>query len=148
MKTVFILTASLAIAATTAALQSAQTPAPSAPAGMFTEEQAARGRKLYDSRCVTCHGDKLVAEDPQAADLTGFTFHLDWHGKTLAERLDKIRTTMPPGKSGMLTDQEYADVLAFILSFNGYPAGKTELTPNMDALKEITLVPSGSGKDQ
>ena len=36
-------------------------------------------------------------------------------------------------------DQEYLDIIAFILHFNGYPAGENELRPDPAHLEQITL---------
>ena len=44
---------------------------------------------------------------------------------------------MPQSKPGSLTRQQDADVLAFMLSLNKFPAGKTELYRQSEMLKEI-----------
>jgi hypothetical protein len=44
---------------------------------------------------------------------------------------------MPQGSLGKLNKQQDADVLAFLLSFNKFPAGKTELPKQVEFLKEI-----------
>ena len=54
-----------------------------------------------------------------------------------ADLFDRIRKTMPQGAPGRLTRQQNADVLAFLLSFNKFPAGKTELYRQSEMLKEI-----------
>src|SRR5262245_53624772 len=57
---------------------------PAAPArrstwtGVYTEQQARRGRALYDERCAYCHGDDLFGGDC-AAPLIGPAFHLKWN---------------------------------------------------------------------
>ncbi|MCC6735192.1 MAG: cytochrome c [Bauldia sp.] len=107
-------------------------------AGVFTDVQAARGGEVYLTACAMCHGPDLVATDPEAPGLAGFSFNLQWIGRTLAERFDRIKTTMPMGAAGSLTDQEYLDIIAYILSFNGYPAGLEEMTPATD-LGGITI---------
>ena len=38
---------------------------------------------------------------------------------------------------------EYADVLAYILSVNGYPVGNDELPPDPAELKKLAIVPNG-----
>jgi len=50
-----------------------------------------------------------------------------------------IQKLMPATKPGSLTRPEAADLLAYILSFNKFPAGKTELPSDEDSLKKITL---------
>jgi mono/diheme cytochrome c family protein len=108
--------------------------------GVFTAEQAERGKQLYPSRCAQCHGDELVS-DSDAPSLTAQAFRYSWHQKTIAERFERIRTTMPPGGAGSLSDQEYLDVVAYILQFNKYPAGAQELAPEKSLLEKIVIEP-------
>jgi hypothetical protein len=44
---------------------------------------------------------------------------------------------MPPGAPGKLSKQQGADILAYILSVNKFPTGKTELQRQVEFLKEI-----------
>ena len=104
--------------------------------GVYTEEQAKRGEELYRKECVSCHGDTLVGGGG-AAPLTGGTFLSNWNGLTVGDLFDRIRKTMPQGSSGKLPKQQDADVLAYLLSFNKFPAGKTELPKQVEFLKEI-----------
>jgi hypothetical protein len=46
---------------------------------------------------------------------------------------------MPQNDPGRLSRQEDADVLTYILSFNKFPAGKTELAHNTELLKQIRI---------
>jgi hypothetical protein len=47
---------------------------------------------------------------------------------------------MPQTSPGKLTRQQNADILAYVLSFNKFPAGKTELYRQAEMLKEIHFV--------
>src|SRR5262245_36171447 len=102
---------------------------PSIWSGVFTAAQAKRGNDAYQASCSACHGSDLHATDPEAVDLTGPAFRAKWNGKTLQERFETIRDTMPPGSAGTLGDKTYMDILAFILQSNGLPAGNAELVP-------------------
>lgn len=104
--------------------------------GVYTEEQAKRGEELYRKECASCHGDTLVGGGG-AAPLTGGTFLSNWNGLTVGDLFDRIRKTMPQGSLGKLTKQQDADTLAYLLSFNRFPAGKTELQKQVEFLKEI-----------
>jgi S-disulfanyl-L-cysteine oxidoreductase SoxD len=104
--------------------------------GVFTEEQAKRGEEMYRKECASCHGDSLVGGGG-AAPLTGGTFLSNWNGLTVGDLFDRIRKTMPQGSPGKLTRQQDADILAYLLSFNKFPAGKTELQKQVEFLKEI-----------
>ena len=46
---------------------------------------------------------------------------------------------MPPNNPGKLSRQQIADILSYMLSFNSFPAGKTELDPKAELLKQIRI---------
>lgn len=104
--------------------------------GVFTEEQAKRGEEVYHKQCASCHGDMLTGGESAPA-LTGGGFQANWNGLTLGDLFERIRKTMPQTKPNTLTRQQNADVLAFMLSINKFPAGKTELYRQAEMLKEI-----------
>jgi len=104
--------------------------------GVYTEEQAKRGETVYRKECAACHGDQLTGGE-SAPPLTGGAFQANWNGLTLGDLFDRIRKTMPQTKPGSLTRQQNADVLAFMLSVNKFPSGKTELYRQSEMLKEI-----------
>jgi len=104
--------------------------------GVYTEEQAKRGETVYGKECASCHGEALTGGE-SAPPLTGGAFQANWNGLTLGDLFDRIRKTMPQTKPGSLTRQQDADVLAFMLSINKFPAGKTELYRQSEMLKEI-----------
>lgn len=104
--------------------------------GVYTEEQAKRGEEFYRKECASCHGDTLVGGGG-ASPLTGGTFLSNWNSLTVGDLFDRIRKTMPQGSPGKLTKQQDADILAYLLSFNKFPAGKTELQKQVEFLREI-----------
>jgi hypothetical protein len=112
--------------------------------GVYTEEQAKRGEPLYYHDCSSCHGEKLQGDDNSPA-LAGTDFFSDWNGLTLGKLFDKIRLTMPRDGPSQVSNPEKADILAYILSVNKFPAGKTELQQG-DALKEIRFEAAKPGK--
>ena len=102
---------------------------PSISSGVFTAAQAKRGNDAYQASCSSCHGSDLRSTNGEAVDLTGAAFRAKWTGKTLQERFETIRDTMPPGNANTLGDKTYMDILAFILQFNDFPPGNQELVP-------------------
>jgi mono/diheme cytochrome c family protein len=106
--------------------------------GVYTEEQAKRGETVYSKECASCHGDTLIGAGG-AAPLTGGNFLSNWNGLTLGDLFERIRKTMPQSAIGKLTKQQDTDVLAYLLSFNKFPAGKTELPRQVEFLKLITF---------
>jgi mono/diheme cytochrome c family protein len=113
----------------------------SADDGLYSAAQAARGEEIYQQFCSACHGARL--QGTPAAPLTGEAFRGRWEdGKhTLDDLYYIIRSLMPNNAPGSLSKAQYADVLAFILNVNKYPAGEEELVPNAAAMKAITLQP-------
>jgi mono/diheme cytochrome c family protein len=107
--------------------------------GVFTEEQAKKGEAAYQRVCASCHGADLHSTEPEAPDLTEGSFKFGWQGKTIAERFDTIRKTMPPQRAGSLDDQTYLDIVTYILRFNNVPGGNQALQPDLDRLKQIVI---------
>lgn len=105
--------------------------------GVYTEEQAKRGEALYADRCVRCHGPAFMGGTDGAGALIGPTFNGNWNNVTLDQMLDRVRLTMPQDKPASLSRQQTADALAFILSINKIPAGKTELPRQAEMLALI-----------
>jgi S-disulfanyl-L-cysteine oxidoreductase SoxD len=104
--------------------------------GVYTEDQAKRGEALYQKECKGCHGVALAGGE-SSPPLTGGAFLSNWNGLTLGDLFERIRKTMPQNAVGKLNRQQNADVLAFLLSANKFPAGKTELSRQTEFLKEI-----------
>jgi hypothetical protein len=50
-----------------------------------------------------------------------------------------MRTSMPLNKPGKLSREVNADILAYMLSMNQFPAGRTELPHATEVLKEIRI---------
>jgi cytochrome c len=116
--------------------QEPQPPVRSVWDGVYTEEQAKRGETLYEKQCSACHGDKLTGRE-SAPPLTGGAFLSNWNGLPLSDLFERVRKTMPQNAPGKLTKQQNADILAYVLSFNKFPSGKTELYRQAEMLKEI-----------
>ncbi len=106
---------------------------------IFTADQAGRGETTYKQLCARCHMDNLAGAD-EAVELTGSAFLSAWNGQTLADLHERIRTSMPTDTPGVYGRQEVTDVMAYVLRFNGFPAGNTPLTHENDALTGIRFV--------
>jgi S-disulfanyl-L-cysteine oxidoreductase SoxD len=126
------------------AAQAQQAGAKSTASGVFTAEQAKNGERAFQAKCAGCHGADLHSIDPEAPDLTEGAFKFGWQGRTIANRFEVIRGTMPYGNAHSLDDQTYLDIVAYILAFNGIPAGNQKLEPDVPALEKITVdIPPG-----
>jgi mono/diheme cytochrome c family protein len=106
--------------------------------GVYSEEQAKRGETAYREACVNCHGPELEGAD-MTPGLTGGVFTSNWNDLTLGDLFERIRATMPLDKPGTLSRQQNADLVAFLLKANQWPAGAKELSRELGALKQIRI---------
>ena len=113
-------------------------PAQSVWDGIYTAEQAERGDSLYAKGCAECHGPDLAGDD-MAPPLVGDDFLWDWNGLSVGDLFERLRVSMPDGDARSMTNQEKADVLAFVLLKNDFPVGETELANRTQALKPIAF---------
>ncbi len=108
---------------------------------VFSDAQAARGEAMYGQTCARCHQESLAGAD-QSPPLTGAGFLSNWNGLPLAELFERVRVDMPSDTPGTYSRQQIIDVLAYVLRFNGFPAGKAELTHDANALAAVRFVAS------
>ncbi|HSB10056.1 MAG TPA: cytochrome c [Blastocatellia bacterium] len=106
--------------------------------GVYTKEQAKRGETLYAQNCSSCHGPDLSGND-EAAPLTGANFQSNWDGLTVGDLSERVRISMPPNRLGKLSRQEIVDILAYVLSANSFPAGKSELDAKLELQKQVRI---------
>ena len=99
-------------------------------AGVYTAEQAERGRMTYALSCRSCH---------TAASHTGVTFAKWWKDRTVADLFGFMSTQMPKNDPGSLEKEQYADVVAYLLKMNAMPVGTTELLADSSALAQIRI---------
>ena len=104
--------------------------------GVYTEAQAKRGMAGYQEQCSFCHLADLSGEGFAPA-LIEDTFKSRWQDGNLGDLFIIVKQTMPQDKPASLSDQEYAEIVAFLLKSNKYPAGEQPLEPNPAALKGI-----------
>jgi len=103
---------------------------PSVWDGVYTAEQAERGRVAFISNCVECHGADL--QGGEGSPLTGQEWWDSWRESTVGRLFDFVSTNMPfdclGELAGTLPRSTYLDLVAYILSRNDFPAGDVELT--------------------
>src|SRR6202167_4871123 len=125
------------------AIRSARAASPAPPSksvwdGVYTDDQAARGKAQYNTSCSSCHMEDLSGSG-QALPLAGDAFTDVWEGQTMADLLGLVQGTMPQDKPGSLTPEAALDVISYVLQYNKYPSGKDELKNDPDALKNILI---------
>ena len=133
-----------AVATGTAATHAQQAPAsePRIWQGIYTDAQAERGKNLFNSACIRCHGGDLAGTTAPA--LKGDRFQTSWGGDVVDRLFGKIRDTMPPNFStASLDDKQKLDIVSYILQTNGYPAGATELAVGSPDLTSAAILRKG-----
>jgi len=106
--------------------------------GVFTADQAAQGKAVFETKCITCHGAELGGGE-MAPPLVGSAFLSNWTGQSLGDLFTRIHTTMPQNDPGSMNNAEVTQVLAYILSFNQVPPGATPLPADEAALGQIAI---------
>lgn len=106
--------------------------------GVYSAQQAERGRATFETTCAACHRADLGGRGPIPA-LRGASFTDSRLGGTVGDLYERIRTTMPPGRAESLSREAYADVVAYILSANAFPAGDGDLSHHEDSLHGIVF---------
>jgi mono/diheme cytochrome c family protein len=120
-------------------LQASQSSAASVWDGVYTEEQAKRGEGLYYQRCAACHGAGMEGGDMSPA-LTGGVFTSTWSDLTVGDLFERIRIGMPLDNPSSLSRAQTADITAYLLKANKWPAGSVELPRELPALNEIKIL--------
>jgi S-disulfanyl-L-cysteine oxidoreductase SoxD len=104
--------------------------------GVYTAEQAARGKTAYDANCSGCHGPYLEGfrTTGSAKALAREPFLDRWDGGTVDELYQFIRDNMPKStaaiRSDSVPDSAKVDIVAYILQVNEFPAGSSPLSPS------------------
>jgi mono/diheme cytochrome c family protein len=120
-------------------------PAPAAKSGpaFFMAAQASDGEAKYEHSCRACHGDHLDDGDFGGVPLRGSYFRSHWGSGDVAALFGFMKSQMPPDDPGGLNDESYADILAYILQVNNYPAGATQLPVDPAAQARLSLARPG-----
>ena len=96
--------------------------------GVYTRDQAKVGEALYTEHCLICHDKKYFRPILKR-----------FEGQPIGIMYTVMSTSMPESNPGFLTEKEYVDILAFILSLSRYGTGDAELTYQDGALNELTV---------
>ena len=113
-------------------------PVPAGPrsvtGGVYTPSQAIQGETVFDIYCTACHS---------AFDLLSPNFASRWSGRSLQELYLRIKNTMPENDPGVLTEDQTVNVIAYMLSRQGFRAGDIPLPREPTALGAITIEATG-----
>lgn len=120
----------LAPAATPAGPDAPAGPMRSAALGVYTDFQADRGEAAWTATCAACH---------ETTDFHDDAFVEGWNGRSVSDLYRFVRENMPDDAPGSLPDQEYADILAYVLRLNGLPPAGLPLPADDAVLAQLRL---------
>ena len=110
-------------------------PAESGNALTFSEPQADKGDQVFSRVCAQCHTRK---------DMSSPDFRLNWNGRTAFDLFDRIRTTMPDSAPGSLSQEDYANVTAYMMRLNGMRAGSLPLPVDTQSRRIKLEIPAAA----
>ncbi|BBD79044.1 hypothetical protein ALSL_0373 [Aerosticca soli] len=93
---------------------------------LYTQAQADSGKQKFLDNCSRCHGRDLAGIAGPA--LKGPNFASPSMHFTVGDIFTIVSQNMPATQPGSLPQQDYVEIMAFLLQQNGYPAGSTPLT--------------------
>lgn len=96
--------------------------------GVYTRDQAKTGEALYAEHCLQCHDTKYFRPVLKR-----------FEGQPIGIMYTVMSTSMPESNPGYLSEQEYVDILAYILSLSRYPRGDAPLDYQNGALNELMI---------
>ena len=105
------------------------------PAHLYTQIQAEQGRQIFEQKCVSCHGEQLQGKSAPPIGGSDYLNKAKMLGWSAADLRQIVVTTMPRDNPGSLSPEQYAQVLAYLLAYDCYPAGQkkfpTQVTPEL-----------------
>ena len=96
--------------------------------GVYTKDQAKIGEGLYAQHCILCHDKKYFRPVLKR-----------WEGQPINVLFTVMSTSMPENNPGFLSEKEYVDILAYVLSLSRYAPGDAELDYQDGALNDLMV---------
>ena len=96
------------------------------PAEAFPAEQLARGEEVWATTCNRCHGPE--SDNPDAPLLLRQGSLKNY--ANAADLFHYVRESMPSDEPGSLADEQYWDVLAFLIDRQGILTSDVPLGPD------------------
>lgn len=108
---------------------------------LYTAAQAASGKQKFADNCALCHGDNLEGRAGPA--LKGKLFASPTAGFHVGDIFTIVSQNMPATQPGSLAQDDYVEIMAYLLQQNGYPAGGKALTFDGAKNSKVPLIYHG-----
>ena len=105
----------------------------------YNETQAVAGKQTYELNCASCHGVNLEGA-AVVPNLSGEDFATRWSNEPLSLLASELRR-MPPGPTVGLVDEDYQDIAAYILAYNGVSPDSNSVAGGVD-FQSNSLLPA------
>lgn len=99
--------------------------------GVYTYAQANRGKQVAEDMCWQCHTEEVFGRPGLLAQ----------YGNNLGGIFHHVSENMPFDNPGSLSYEEYASVIAYMLSLTNAPGGDRELPATAAGLEAIRVTP-------
>ena len=76
---------------------------------------------------------------PVVPEIVGQTFIARWSSRTVGGLFERVLVSMPEDDPSSVSRQAKADIVAYILRMNEFPAGDDELPDRIEILKQFTF---------
>ena len=96
--------------------------------GVYSEDQARRGKDVYITLCKSCHNPS-----------TGEAFAKRWAGKTLLDLFTYIYENRPDNNPRSVDEATDADIIGYLMQSTGMPVGTRDVPIIADSLKVIRI---------
>ena len=108
---------------------------------LYLPKQASAGAKLYDANCASCHGERLEGGVGPALSGRAFRTLAKDTKLTVGDVFSWVSVQMPLNQPASLKKEQYVEIMAYLLKFNGYPAGSKPLSYDAANRSDLKMSP-------
>jgi quinoprotein glucose dehydrogenase len=101
---------------------------------IYSQAQAERGQKVFDEKCLRCHG-----VNTWGPALQGNSFWESWNQRSARSLYSTIIGAMPPDQPGSLSEKTALDIVAYLFQVNGLPTRDAEVA-SADELNSVKVI--------
>ena len=114
-------------------------PFPTIWSGVYTTDEADRGKQTAANLCGRCHGPELKGTDT-APGLTGARFFDRWNNLMLLDVIAWIQSAMPGDHGFFVTAKQSREIVGYMLRESGAPSGRAPISDDINVLNQILVI--------